>query len=56
METCALNYITKNVDKLTALKWVVCAEGVIHKSPMRLGYALTHCSKELNTTSLDKDI
>jgi len=32
METCAIVHITKAVDKLTALKFVVCAEGILHES------------------------
>ena len=32
MESCAIVHITKAVDKLAALKFVVCAEGILHES------------------------
>lgn len=54
LETCGLNYITKNKDKLTALLWVTCAEEVLHGSSSKdFNNILSYCGGKYGVSDLN---
>jgi len=52
LEACGMSYIEKSKDKLTSLNWVVCAEGVLHKT-RNLDTILSTCGDQFDTASLN---